>query len=85
MTPIRPIPYPVPEEDYLFPPEVATTKVRARCHCGVRSVKSFRIVVDFAHKVLRGDRIAPTDLAGSAWCSTCKTVVKVTARALHLA
>jgi hypothetical protein len=77
--------YSTPEPDFTFQEDVPTLKVKAQCRCGVRAVGSFQIAEEFARKVMLREIIYPHELAGSAWCRDCKTLVKVTARALHLA
>lgn len=82
--PLRAYSSPEPVADYLFPEGEVTLKVKVRCRCGVRSAGNFRVCLAFVRKWLSGERILPDDLAGSSWCRDCKTLVKVTAKALHL-
>lgn len=72
------------DENFVFPTEEPTVKIKVHCRCGVRSVTNLRLSVA-ALPALRSGSAEPDLIAGSSWCRDCKTLVKVTARALHLA
>jgi hypothetical protein len=73
------------DDDFVFPDGEPTKRVKVRCWCGMRSVRNFLMCEAFIQKLARRELIRPDDLAGSSWCRDCHTLVKVTARALHLA